>query len=487
MVQIIFGQNAKEFPILNIAGTFTNWEIKPMELHDEHWEFNIPDETLIEKGIEKIYFKFIDGESNWLVDGNFAIEVDEHNNQNNVMVLSPTKESETVHSGSKDHENKDNVGKSKDRLSQSSLDNINVSTEDIKEEELNDEGPQSPVPSLGINKVETPADYENIVNSPSPTINEGKEDETEKEANESDNNETSTKMVSSFPQTEPKPLEKNDENEPNNLKNESKDQNEEAKTSASDNNTEHTEPNVNLISKDDTSGKLPQAKTLDPGTKGFTLKNEVSFESENKNPVEMKTAQETPTIEKRNMEQALHIPKEKQDTDKTPPERLTEINPEEEQNAKEVEHEEPEPKVELEHQQKVKHEEEQIESPTVNVRHESVLEREAFTPEFEPSEEPEVEQKPVSTQQEEYIPPTPPSSSATPISGESENQEGTEEEEFEHTNGQLAKTNGEMPNSDQYESLLRRILGALGRFFSSWFFFFHSSKEKDDKKSLESS
>lgn len=93
MSKIVFKHPASDETSLSVAGNFSQWNIIPM-VHNttqNQWEYQITDADLqncSESGGQiRIYFKFIDGNSDWFTDENFAKEIDEHGNENNVMYL----------------------------------------------------------------------------------------------------------------------------------------------------------------------------------------------------------------------------------------------------------------------------------------------------------------------------------------------------------------------------------------------------------------
>ena len=87
MVTIVFPHPAEDFPDLKIAGKFTDWKGVPMSINAEtgQWEYKI-DESSIAKhnDKDKVHFKFIDHNGNWFADDEYAKEIDEHSNENNV-------------------------------------------------------------------------------------------------------------------------------------------------------------------------------------------------------------------------------------------------------------------------------------------------------------------------------------------------------------------------------------------------------------------
>lgn len=97
MVAIIYRHKAKEFNELKIAGGFNNWEIVPMQWSPakEQWEYEL-DLEKIPAALTKIHFKFIDDQGNWFTDSNYAKEIDEHNNENNVKLLPGHQETATA-------------------------------------------------------------------------------------------------------------------------------------------------------------------------------------------------------------------------------------------------------------------------------------------------------------------------------------------------------------------------------------------------------
>ncbi|KAL3237477.1 Uip4p [Nakaseomyces bracarensis] len=95
MVSIIYSHEGAKFKDLKIAGGFNKWEVVPMTWNSSQnqWEYELQD---IPKGVKKIHFKFIDDSGNWFTDINYAKEIDEHNNENNVKMLPATTESEEM-------------------------------------------------------------------------------------------------------------------------------------------------------------------------------------------------------------------------------------------------------------------------------------------------------------------------------------------------------------------------------------------------------
>ncbi|CCC71413.1 hypothetical protein NCAS_0H01030 [Naumovozyma castellii] len=145
MVKIIFGESSNKFHALQIAGSFSQWGTVPMDLVNGQWTYQI-NESKLEPGTKKLFFKFVDDSGNWFVDGNFPIEVDEHNNENNVMVLEQDKEG----------------------------------TAEI----LNDEGPETPAPSLRVGVVD--GDKEVEVEVEEPTVHEPTPEMEEEEQQQED-------------------------------------------------------------------------------------------------------------------------------------------------------------------------------------------------------------------------------------------------------------------------------------------------------------
>lgn len=86
MVSIIYSHAGDKFKELKIAGGFNKWEVVPMKWNatKDQWEYELKN---IPQDIKKIHFKFIDDSGNWFTDNNYAKEIDEHNNENNVKML----------------------------------------------------------------------------------------------------------------------------------------------------------------------------------------------------------------------------------------------------------------------------------------------------------------------------------------------------------------------------------------------------------------
>lgn len=94
MVEIVYDDSKGSFKNLKIAGDFTDWKIEPMDQNSQkQWVYTI-DELFLNKKEGKgspkeirVHFKFIDDDDNWLVMDEFDSEPDEHNNINNVKVI----------------------------------------------------------------------------------------------------------------------------------------------------------------------------------------------------------------------------------------------------------------------------------------------------------------------------------------------------------------------------------------------------------------
>lgn len=93
MSKIIFKHSGNGASALKVAGDFTDWAIVPMGYQDDskQWEYNLDTEKLKSFAIGdnefKIHFKFIDEDGNWFTDDNFAKEIDDRGNENNVLYL----------------------------------------------------------------------------------------------------------------------------------------------------------------------------------------------------------------------------------------------------------------------------------------------------------------------------------------------------------------------------------------------------------------
>ena len=79
---------------ISVAGTFNQWSPEPMLYNSpkEYYEYVLKKEKLV--NVVKILFKFINNQTGvWFTDDNFSITQDEHGNSNNVMLITPAKES----------------------------------------------------------------------------------------------------------------------------------------------------------------------------------------------------------------------------------------------------------------------------------------------------------------------------------------------------------------------------------------------------------
>lgn len=79
---------------ISVAGTFNQWSPEPMLYNSpkEYYEYVLKNEELA--NVVKIFFKFINNQTGvWFTDDNFSITHDEHGNSNNVMLITPAKES----------------------------------------------------------------------------------------------------------------------------------------------------------------------------------------------------------------------------------------------------------------------------------------------------------------------------------------------------------------------------------------------------------
>ncbi|EDO19421.1 hypothetical protein Kpol_1002p68 [Vanderwaltozyma polyspora DSM 70294] len=129
MFKILYDHPSRKFNQLNIAGDFTGWKITPMKKdpkNQDRWEIQI-NEADLPQGINKVHFKFIDDNGNWFTDEEYPKEVDEHDNENNVKMLIKEKEKESGNNS------------------------ISNEGDTVIDEELDDEGPVSPAPSLNAN------------------------------------------------------------------------------------------------------------------------------------------------------------------------------------------------------------------------------------------------------------------------------------------------------------------------------------------------
>lgn len=137
--------DALNFKSLKIAGDFNDWQIEPMELKDvgrqTFWIYSIEDsklrncKKLNDNGELLVHFKFIDDYNNWFTTSDYATEPDEHNNINNVEVVTYRE---------KELEKDGDVASVKEKMQG---ENIQKAATD-SEPEILDEGPGSPAPSL---------------------------------------------------------------------------------------------------------------------------------------------------------------------------------------------------------------------------------------------------------------------------------------------------------------------------------------------------
>ncbi|QLG75070.1 hypothetical protein HG535_0H03970 [Zygotorulaspora mrakii] len=158
MVKIIYKHSGRNFQNLRIAGDFTDWKALPMVKKlevgacEDSWEVSV-DATRLPKGASKIHFKFIDDDGIWFTDDNYAKEVDESSNENNVKFIT---ENET----NKSETDPDNEYPTK----------------------IADDGPKSPAPSLQESLqqevTETPRQVESE-NAPNQVLSSEPEDDPE--------------------------------------------------------------------------------------------------------------------------------------------------------------------------------------------------------------------------------------------------------------------------------------------------------------------
>lgn len=114
MAKIIYGHSSDDYQNLKIAGDFSGWEPLPMGRNSitHLWEHKV-DFSKLPNGTEKVHFKFIDDNGNWFTDEDYPKEVDASSNENNVKLFT-----------------KEEIG------------------EEDPAFEMDDEGPESPAPSL---------------------------------------------------------------------------------------------------------------------------------------------------------------------------------------------------------------------------------------------------------------------------------------------------------------------------------------------------
>ncbi|EJS41474.1 uip4p [Saccharomyces arboricola H-6] len=146
MITIVFDHPADGFPDLKIAGEFTDWKGVPMKINADSgkWEYGLDESSLAKhEDKNKVHFKFIDQNGNWFADDEYPKEIDEHSNENNVATL-------------EDNKDEGSAKEVKDEVDESTNEDTN------NEQELYDEGPGTPTPSLKGDKTTTYFNLDNL-------------------------------------------------------------------------------------------------------------------------------------------------------------------------------------------------------------------------------------------------------------------------------------------------------------------------------------